>query len=396
VNRPGIVIVGGGPAGLRAAEVIAGRGIPTRLFEQKGSPGRKFLIAGRGGLNITHSEPLEAFVKRYDEPARWTELLKRFTPSDLVNWFHELRVKTYVGTSGRVFPLDIRVTNILERWLERLDRHGCDIQVGHRLVAIRGEKPFQVVFEKAGNQETVPADGVVLALGGASWPQTGSDMNWLPLLQAQNVAIKAFEASNVGWERQWSPATLTVADGHPLKNLEITWNDRKVRGELLITSYGMEGGAIYQLTRALREKPRIEIDFKPDLSPEEMLRRWKDLGDGSLSAAKSWRLSGAAVAVVREIGNPQSVKQWIKFVKRCPVEFERPRPLDEAISSSGGIAWGELTDDLMLKKWPGIFCAGEMIDWDAPTGGYLMQGCFVTGSLAGDGAAKWFAQLEQP
>jgi uncharacterized flavoprotein (TIGR03862 family) len=392
LNRAAAVIVGAGPAGLRAAEVIAQKGIHTSIFDQKASPGRKFLVAGRGGLNITHSEPLEEFAERYDRPDRWSTLLKRFSPADLRRWFKTLGVETFVGTSGRVFPRNIRTPMILELWLERLDALGVDFQVGRRFHQMLGNGPYDLVFQRGKKYQLVTADAVVFALGGASWPQTGSDALWVEEFRRLGVPVNEFVAANVGWERSWSEVFLAVADGKPLKNLMVTCADKVVKGELMITKYGLEGGALYQLTRELRDSPEIEIDFKPASSSAELKQRLRDGISIKEQVVRTWRLSPATAALIEEIAHPETLSDWISATKRCRIVLERPRPISEAISSAGGVSWDQLTDDLMLRSVPGVYCAGEMIDWEAPTGGYLMQGCFVTGTIAGEGAANWIAK----
>ena len=392
MNGAFAVIIGAGPAGLRAAEVIAQKGIRTTIFDQKASPGRKFLVAGRGGLNITHSEPLGEFAERYDHPERWSTLLERFSPTDLRRWFEKLGVETFVGTSGRVFPRNIRTPMILELWLERLDTLGVDFQVGRRFHQMLGSGPYDLVFQRGKKYQLVTADAVVFALGGASWPQTGSDALWVEEFRRLGVPVKEFVAANVGWEYPWSESFLSVADGKPLKNLQVTCAEKAIKGELMITKYGLEGGALYQLTRELRVSPAIEIDFKPGTTPTELRERMR--GEASIKdqVVKTWRLSAASAALIEEIAHPKTLGDWVSAVKRCRIILERPRPISEAISSAGGVSWDQLTDDLMLLSVPGVFCAGEMIDWEAPTGGYLMQGCFVTGTIAGEGAAKWIAK----
>jgi uncharacterized flavoprotein (TIGR03862 family) len=395
LNGASVVIIGAGPAGLRAAEVIARSGVRTSIFEQKASPGRKFLVAGRGGLNITHSEPLEDFATRYDVPVRWHSMLKRFSPGDLRKWFEELGVETFVGTSGRVFPRNFRTPMILELWLERLDRLGVDFQVGRRFHQMLGSGPYDLVFQRGSKYHLVTADAIVFALGGASWPQTGSDALWVEEFRRLGVPVNAFVPANVGWERGWSESFLSVADGKPLKNLEVTCSGKTVKGELMVTEYGLEGGALYQLTRELRKSPQIDIDFRPGLSYAQLEKRWRKGMDLKEGAIKLWRLSAAAAALIEEMVQPQTLNHWIAAVKRCRIVLERPRPIEEAISSAGGVPWDQLTEDLMIRSVPGVFCAGEMIDWEAPTGGYLMQGCFVTGTIAGEGAAKWIAKARQ-
>jgi uncharacterized flavoprotein (TIGR03862 family) len=380
---------------LRAAEVISQKGIRTTIFDQKASPGRKFLVAGRGGLNITHSEPVEEFAQRYDLPDRWNVLLKHFSPADLREWFAKLGVETFVGTSGRVFPRNIRTPMILELWLERLDGLGVDFQVGRRFHQMLGSGPYDLVFQRGRKYELVTADAVVFAVGGASWPQTGSDALWVEEFRRLGVPVNEFVAANVGWERPWSESFLNVADGKPLKNLQVTCAGTVVKGELMITKYGLEGGALYQLTRDLRGFPQINVDFKPGSTAIDLRKRLRDGAPIKEEAIKTWRLSAASVALIEEIVRPETLGEWIEAVKNCQITLDRPRPISEAISSAGGVPWEELTDDLMLRSVPGVFCAGEMIDWEAPTGGYLMQGCFVTGTIAGEGAAKWIAKGHQ-
>ncbi len=362
MNGPSVAVVGGGPAGLRAAEIIARHGIHTTIFEQKASPGRKFLVAGRGGLNITHSESLDKFASRYDLPERWAVLLERFSPRDLREWFGQLGVETFLGTSGRVFPRNIRTPMVLELWLERLDALGCDLQIGRRFHQMLGSGPYDLVFQRGTQYQLFTADSVLFALGGASWPQTGSDALWVEEFHRLGIHVTEFVASNVGWECQWSEQFLQSAEGKPLKNLEVSCCGKIVAGELMVTEYGLEGGAIYQLTRELRHSPQITIDFKPELS----------------------------------VANPKTLNDWMSATKASHVQLERPRSIEEAISSAGGVPWEELDEDLMLRRLPGVFCAGEMIDWEAPTGGYLLQGCFVTATIAGEGIVKWIAKGHQP
>jgi uncharacterized flavoprotein (TIGR03862 family) len=387
------VVIGAGPAGLWAAESLGRAGISAWVFDHKPSLGRKFLVAGRGGLNITHSEELEVFASRYDNPKRWLEMLLQFPPRQLKTWFEELGVATYVGTSGRVFPRSTRAPEILERWLERLYELGSDIRLGYKFHGLSGEgRSLEVVFQKGQELSSVGAYAVVFALGGASWPQTGSDGQWTEQFANMGVRINPFSPSNVGWEYNWSQEFLNVAEGKPLKNLAVTCAGQRVRGELLITKYGLEGGALYQLGRRLKYDSSIEIDFKPDLTDEELRKKWRN-GDGLQdAAAKSWRLSTAAIALIDETMKPTDFKAFLAAIRKCSLRLNQPRPIAEAISSAGGIDWSELDDHLMLRRYPGVFCAGEMIDWDAPTGGYLLQGCYATGKIAGEGAVKWIAQ----
>jgi uncharacterized flavoprotein (TIGR03862 family) len=396
VKFDGAVVIGAGPAGLWAAESLGQAGITTWIFDHKPSLGRKFLIAGRGGLNITHSEQIDLFASRYDNPKRWMEILQRFPPQRLKTWFEELGVATYVGTSGRVFPRSTRAPEILERWLERLYELGCDIRLGCKFHQLSNQDhSLEVVFQKGQELTQINPSAVVFALGGASWPQTGSDGHWTQQFAGMGIRINPFSPSNVGWEYQWSPEFLSVADGKPLKNLAVTCAGHRVRGELLITKYGLEGGALYQVGRELKGDSSIEIDFKPDLTDEELRKKWRHGDTLREGAAKYWRLSSAALALIEETMKPTDFKSLLGAVRRCRLQLRQPRPINEAISSAGGIDWHEFDQELMLQRYPGVFCAGEMIDWDAPTGGYLLQGCYATGKIAGEGAAKWIAKRAQ-
>jgi uncharacterized flavoprotein (TIGR03862 family) len=396
VKFDGAVVIGAGPAGLWAAESLGHVGITTWIFDHKPSLGRKFLVAGRGGLNITHSEEIDLFASRYDNPKRWLEMLQRFPPQRLKTWFEELGVATYVGTSGRVFPRSNRAPEILERWLERLYELGCDIRLGCKFHQLSNQgDSLEVVFQKGQEFTQINPSAVVFALGGASWPQTGSDAQWSQQFASMGIRINPFFPSNVGWEYQWSSEFLRVADGKPLKNLAVTCAGRRVRGELLITKYGLEGGALYQVGRELKVDSSIEIDFKPDLTDEELRKKWRDDDTLQEGAAKSWHLSSAALALIEETMKPTDFKSLLGAVRQCRLRLSQPRPINEAISSAGGIDWHEFDRELMLQRYPGVFCAGEMIDWDAPTGGYLLQGCYATGKIAGEGAAKWIAKRGQ-
>ncbi len=391
MSGPIAAVIGSGPAGLRAAEILAKGRCQVTVFEQKRSVGRKFLVAGRGGLNITHSEPLELFGSRYDSPERWAKILARFSPEDLRRWFEELGVKTYVGTSGRVFPRTMRASAILEKWMERLEDLEVEFKSNHRFHQLLGQQPFDLVFQCSDQFSLITSDVVIFALGGASWPQTGSDGRWVDQFRQMGLEVRDFVPSNVGWEHSWSAPFLNVADGRPLKNVAVTCGGRSVKGELLITKYGLEGGALYQLSRELRASPEIAIDFKPEVLLEVLQRRLRQHPSSTLEeiARRTFRLSCTALALINEICSPRNGDELALAAKKCGLRLDRPRPISEAISSAGGIAWEELQEDLMLRRYPGVFCAGEMLDWDAPTGGYLLQGCFATGTLAAESALQW-------
>jgi uncharacterized flavoprotein (TIGR03862 family) len=401
-----LAIVGGGPSGLRAAEILAETGATVTLFEGKVSVGRKFLVAGRGGLNLTHSESLEDFSKRYkggfSEPF-WTSLLEDCTPLELRKWAEGLGIDTFIGTSGRVFPKEFKAAPLLRRWVENLRSRKVIIQTRHNLQSIKKEDG-RILLELSGNKGVKEStfDAVILALGGASWPETGSDARWVPILKEMGISITPLQAANCGWEVNWHPDILSQAEGQPLKNLSVTAGQETVQGELMITAYGLEGGAIYQLGASLRsmELPRLLLDLKPTYSEQELVDKLGDFsGDLVSIAAKSWRLSTAATALFRNL-TPKDAENdplaLARLAKKLPISLKGPRPIAEAISSAGGIHSSEITEDLMIRKFPGLFVAGEMIDWEAPTGGYLLQGCFATGTRAAQGLLRYLTGRNSP
>jgi uncharacterized flavoprotein (TIGR03862 family) len=387
-----VLVIGGGPAGLRAAEVANAAGARVIVCDAQRSVGRKFLVAGRGGLNLTHGEPVEQFPARYvDEPDRWRDLLTEFSPDNLRAWAVELGFETYVGTSGRVFPRGQKAAGLLRAWLRRLRLSGVEFRTGARLVGLDPEPDcWRAAFQTVEGNFSLTAKAIVLALGGASWPETGSDGTWPALLAAHGVDVAPWVPANCGWEVDWPPELLARAEGLPLKNLSVLAGDESVSGELLITRHGLEGGAIYRLGRALRSMPEpcLTIDFKPQLTAEA-LRERSTRQDHARDWFREWKLSAATIALVETLcpNDCNDREQLIARVKSFPLRLKGPRPIAEAISSSGGVRWSELDRTLMLRKLPGLFVAGEMIDWEAPTGGYLLQGCFATGTRAGRAAA---------
>lgn len=384
-----IAIIGGGPAGLRAAEMAALGNADVALFDAKPSVGRKFLVAGKGGMNLTHSEPIEEFAKRYSGTGQdsefWNSLVARFSPQSFRDWAHGLGAETFAAGSGRVYLKDLKAATLLRAWVARLRKLGVRFAMNHRLVSLHQEDGIRLDFS---NGATSRSDAVILALGGASWPQTGSDGLWTKVFAELGISTEPLLAANCGWEHSWSPEFLELAEGKPLKNVTVSAGETTVLGELLITRYGIEGGPIYALGRTLRgmSDPTIALDLKPAHTHSQLTSKMESVRRNFLDEARGrWKLGDAAFALLMR-------KEWTDAeslaaeAKNCRITLKGPRNVSEAISSVGGVNWDELDSNLMVKKFPGLFVAGEMIDWEAPTGGYLLQGCFATGSLAAESA----------
>ncbi len=393
-------IIGGGPAGLRAAEVAAEAGAKVRLFDAKPSLGRKLLVAGRGGLNLTHGEDFDSFAKRYTGPDQpdgfWRRVLTEFSPDDLRKWAEGLGIRTFKQRTGRVYPVEMKAAPLLRRWIERLRGLGVKFETRHRWNSMAHDQRYRLGFDQAGRQVEVECDAVVLALGGASWPITGSDGGWVSILEALGISVNPLQPANCGWELDWPRSILDAAEGKPLKNIVVRAGGIEVAGELMVTSYGLEGGAIYQLGPVLRsmEQPIIKVDFKPTFTVEELVRKMESVKQDVIAASRDrWKLSEAAHAILCGFSSPEDdIKSLAIRAKACPISLTAPRSIEEAISSAGGVCWRTLDERLMVRDFPGLFVAGEMIDWEAPTGGYLMQGCFATGTLAGAAAVRWLKE----
>ncbi len=401
--RKTAAVIGAGPAGLIAAEQLARAGIAVTVYERMPSVGRKFLLAGRGGLNLTHSEPLDRFLTRYGalEPLL-KRAIERFPPKALRVWADALGQETFVGSSGRVFPKAMKASPLLRAWLRRLDALGVRFALRHRWLGWDGAGRLR--FAERAREITVQADATILALGGASWPQLGSDAAWADLLAAHGVPIAPLAPSNCGFTVAWSEA-MRRFQGAPLKRIALAFGERSVRGEALITREGIEGGAVYTVSAPLREtiardgEVTMHIDLRPDLPAAVLAEKLAaPRGKQSLSNVlrKALKLPPAATALLHEAttarGRPLaslSAEELAALIKAVPVRLTDVQPIADSISTAGGIRFDALDAHFMLKAVPGIFAAGEMLDWEAPTGGYLLQACFASGVAAAEGALRW-------
>lgn len=404
-----LVIIGGGPAGLMAAETARAQGIEVDLYEAKGSVGRKFLIAGKGGMNLTHSEPRPAFDQRYEKRARHIgRWLDDFDADSLRAWARGLGVDTFVGSSGRVFPGDLKAAPLLRGWVHRLRESGVRFHVHHRWLGWRDDGALH--FVTAEGESFVHARATVLALGGGSWPQLGSDGMWQTWLAEHGVDVAPLQPSNCGFDIGWSDFLSSRYAGAPLKPVTATWQDAEGnvhtrQGECVITATGIEGSLIYAMSAHLRDiiaaqgHATLELDLAPDRSLDRLRN---DLGKprGSRSLSEHLRrqvgLTGVKTALLHEVldmAQRNDVDVLARTIKCLPLRLKKARPLDEAISSAGGVRLEAMDDSLMLAALPGVLCAGEMLDWEAPTGGYLLTACFASGYRAGLGAAAWLKNL---
>jgi uncharacterized flavoprotein (TIGR03862 family) len=390
-------VIGAGPAGLMAAERLALAGATVVVHERMPSVARKLLMAGRGGLNLTHSEPLDRFLTRYG-PAQPTAAawIDRFTPTDLTAWVEALGQETFVGSSGRVFPKAMKASPLVRAWLARLETQRIDIRTRSRWT---GWRDGALTFETPEDERLERPDAVVLALGGASWPRLGSDGAWTPWLEAAGAAVAPFRPANVGFDIAWSALFRDRFAGQPLKGVAVTHGDRTARGEAMLARYGIEGGAIYALSAALRTtvetegRAEIQIDLKPDVAVGKLTDRLsKPRGKASLSnhLRKVVGLESAAVALLYEAGPlPASPRALAERIKAMPLTLTGVQGLERAISSAGGVVLDGVDERLMLAARPGVFIAGEMLDWEAPTGGYLLQASFASAVVAAEGVIDW-------
>lgn len=389
-----VCVVGAGPAGLRAAEVAAGSGVPVAVFDAMPSAGRKFLVAGRGGLNLTNMGKEGGTKYSGLPPDLWNDLLEGFGPDALRQWAGDLGVQTFAVSSGRVYPEEMKSAPLLRRWIARLRSQGVEFHHRHRWTGIRPSfGKWELEFETPEGPWSIESTAVIFALGGGSWPKTGSDGRWQEAFRKFGIEVDPLVPANCGWEVAWPPQVVEEAAGMPLKNVRASAGDATAYGELLITGYGLEGGVIYTLTPSLRASPVLRLDLKPAFRFEELVAKMPQGARFHLHEAfERCRLQETARVVMKHHPDCQT---WLtpaafaRAVKSLPVALTGPRPLEEAISSAGGIRSNEVDRNLMITKCPGIFVAGEMLDWEAPTGGFLMQGCFSTGTRAGQAAANF-------
>ena len=397
-----VAIIGGGPAGLMAAEVLGQAGVNVDLYDAMPSVGRKFLLAGVGGMNITHAEDYAAFVSRYGERAGdLRPLLDAFSPDSLREWIHGLGIDTFVGSSGRVFPSDMKAAPLLRAWLKRLRESGVQLHTRQRWLGWDEHGALRIAGPQG--ETRVEADATLLALGGGSWARLGSDGAWVPLLQNRGIAIAPLQPANCGFEvAGWSEHLREKFAGAPLKTVSLALPGEAPRkGEFVLTATGIEGSLVYALSAPIRNTinrdgaATVLLDLLPDRTLTQIasaLARPR----GSQSMAKhlhrQLKLDGVKAALLRELTDAttfQAPQALAAAIKALPIRLVRPRPLDEAISSAGGVPFEELDEDLMLRRLPGVFCAGEMLDWEAPTGGYLLTACFASGRAAAEGMLRW-------
>ncbi|MGE5539880.1 MAG: NAD(P)/FAD-dependent oxidoreductase [Gemmatimonas sp.] len=395
------IVIGGGPAGLMAAEALLARGVRIHLYDSMPSLGRKFLMAGHGGLNLSNAEPFAGFLSRFGAARSHLEpALRQLSPDALRNWARDLGIETFVGTSGRVFPVDFKAAPLLRAWLHRLRSDGLHVHVRHRWDGWSDDGAL--VFATPTGAVSVRAKATVLALGGASWPSLGSTGAWAPTLRAKGIDVAPLRPSNCGFDTPWSEHFRSRFAGHPVKTVALSFRAETVPGEFVVTETGIEGGAVYALSARLRDaiaadgSATITIDLSPGRDTAKIADALARRGKRSLSTVlkPAAGLEGAKAGLLREclpadaFSDPERLAARIKAL---PLTLLAPRPVAEAISSAGGIRWSELNPQYMLRAMPGVFCTGEMLDWEAPTGGYLLTACMALGRACGEAAADWLS-----
>ncbi|MEB3767030.1 TIGR03862 family flavoprotein [Acinetobacter sp. MD2] len=398
-----VAIVGAGPAGLMAAEVLTAAGHDIHIYEQMPSAARKFLMAGKTGLNISHAEQLEQFIARYDQAEWLAPWIRECDANWIQTWMQSLGIQSYVGTSGRIFPKEMKAAPLLRAWLKRLSEHGVKFHYRHKCVALQGNC-LSVQSTQQGTDHAIQRlafDAIILACGAVSWPKLGSDGAWQNWLNEDSLS--PFQASNAGVERTWSDYMQPVF-GQPLKRVQAWVNPQhKTHGDAVISHYGLESGVVYKLNRELRmqlnqqQNMTLYVDLLPDMSIADLAKKLQP--NKKQSVSNVWRkvgLDAAKACLVRELVDKSlwtQPEQLVKEIKQLKIEFESFRPIEEAISCAGGVKIDALSNQLQLKQNPAVFCCGEMLDWDAPTGGYLLTACFATGRVAGRGVAQYLAEV---
>jgi uncharacterized flavoprotein (TIGR03862 family) len=402
-----VAVIGAGPAGLMAAEVLARGGAYVIVYDAMPSAGRKFLMAGRGGLNLTHSEPMPQFLARYREATPHLKAaIEAFPPQALRDWSETLGQETFVGSSGRVFPKAFKASPLLRAWLRRLESIG--VELTPRVRWIGWDEQGCLGFETPHGARAIKPSATVLALGGASWPRLGSDGAWTEILAAKGVKISPLRPANCGFAVPWSDIFRDRFEGQPLKGLALTFGEYTVRGEAIVTRTGIEGGAVYALSAELREailrdgQATLNIALRPELESSELTAKLSAAkGKQSFSnfLRKAANLSPVAIGLLQEAAKASGMSlsslspvDLARLIQAVPVQLNGVSPIVRAISTAGGIAFDELDSDFMLRRVPGVFAAGEMLDWEAPTGGYLLQASFATGAAAGRGVLKWLSK----
>lgn len=398
-----IAIIGGGPAGLMAAEILSQYDVKIDVYESMPSLGRKFLMAGKSGLNLTHSEDYGLFVTRYGHKQHEiAKHLANFTPADLLDFAKELNVKTFIGSSGRVFPVEMKASPMLRAWIQRLKTRGVNFHVRHRWC---GWEDQCCVFETPSGIIKIKPNATILALGGASWPKLGTKGDWVSWLQDAGITVKPFAPANCGFHVNWSTHFSEKFHGQPIKSVVLSFNDFKQQGEFVITKKGVEGSLIYSASAPLRDEllAKGQVSFILDLAPDKTIEKLtqalaRPRGSASFSShiRKTTGIQGVKLGLLYEFIAKETFENPNKLahaIKALPIPLISTTPLASAISSAGGISFEELDEHLMLRKIPGVFCAGEMLDWEAPTGGYLLSACFAMGRAAGDGVLRWLGLM---
>ena len=378
-----IVIIGAGPAGLMAAQTLAEKGFKVHVYEQNKAAARKFLVAGNGGFNLTHSEEIDNFIQKYDAP-EIQNIVKNFDNQKVISWLSNIGITTYVGSSGKIFPTkNFKPIQVLKAWLERLEKLGVEIHYEHQFVDF--DEHF-VYFKNIDNDFKIKYSKLILAMGGGSWKKTGSDAKWIQILEEKGIQINPLESANSGYN---TPEIFNQLQGQYLKNIQVSFLGNCKIGEVVFTKYGIEGSPVYFMNRFTRKFDfplTIDIDLKPNLSEIEILEQLKSSEKISPILKKNLKLSTTAINLLKTLDKETytNIAVLAKLIKSFPIKVLSFRPIDEVISTAGGISFSALTRNLELENFPNVYCIGEMIDWEAPTGGYLLQACFSTGFWVGD------------